>query len=85
MLLVDERELRVLVGGEVANWSFVAPCMIWVILALGRNMGVAGAVAGERTFEGVERGNCCCGGDKRACKGVVEPTLAVRVWENGEG
>lgn len=79
VLLVDERELRVLVGGEVAGWSFVAPCMIWVILALGRNMGVEGAVAGERRFGGVERGNSCCGGDKRACIVVVEPTLAVRV------
>lgn len=72
-------------GGEAANSSFAAPCMIWVTLALGRNMGVAGAVAGERWFEGVERGNSCCGGDKRACRVVVEPTLAVRVWANGDG
>lgn len=79
VLLVDERELRLLVGGEVVNSSFEGPCMIWVIFALGRNMGVAGAVAGERRFEGTERGNGCCGGDKRACIAVMEPTLAVRV------
>ena len=79
VLLVDERELRVLVGGEMVDSSFEGPWMIWVILALGRNMGVVGAVAGEREFEGVERDNGCCGGDKRACIPVMEPTLAVRV------
>lgn len=51
VLLADERELRVLVGGEVAASSFAGPCMIWVIFALGRNAGVAGAVAGESGFE----------------------------------
>jgi hypothetical protein len=85
VLFVDERELRVLVGGEAVASSFVGPWMMWVILALGRNMGVAGAVAGERIFEGVVRGNGCCGGDKRACIFAVEPTLAVRVRGNGEG
>jgi hypothetical protein len=73
------------VGGEVAASSFEAPWMIWVILALGRNTGVAGAVAGERWFEGVKRGDGCCGGDKRACTADIEPTLAVRVWGNGKG
>ncbi len=85
MLLADERELRVLVGGEVVASSFVGPCMIWVIFALGRNTGVAGAVAGERGLKGVWRGNGCCGGDNRPCIVVVESRLAVRVWGNGEG
>jgi len=84
-LLVDERELRVLVGGEAVDSSFVGPWMIWVIFALGRNMGVVGAVIGERILEGVEKANGCCGGDKRVCILVVEPTLAVRVRGNGEG
>src|SRR5258706_6332610 len=48
VLLADERELRVLVGGEVVASSFVGPCMIWVIFALGRNTGVAGLGLGER-------------------------------------
>ena len=51
VLLTDERELRVLVGGEVVASPFAGPCMIWVIFALGRNTGVAGAVAGESGFE----------------------------------
>jgi hypothetical protein len=60
--------------------------MIWVTLALGRNIGIVGVVAGEGAIvEGAEGGNGCCGGDMRPCMLTVEPTLAVRVRGNGEG
>ena len=86
VLRVDERELRVLAGGEMVGSSFAGPGMIWVIFALGRNVGVAGVMAGEGRFEdGETEGDRCCGGEKRACIVVVEPTLAVRVRGNGEG
>ena len=93
MLLVDERELRALVGGEMVDSSLAGPWTIWVIFALGLNMGVVGVMAGEGAFGGVERVRggcgcgcgCGCGGEKRACIPAVEPTLAVRVRGNGEG
>ena len=53
---------------------------MWVIFGLGLNVGVAGMMAGERAFGGVERvqGGCGGGGEKRTCIPGVEPTLAVR-------
>jgi hypothetical protein len=63
VLLVDERELRALVGGEMVGSLLAGPWKIWVIFALGLNMGVAGVMAGEGAFGGVERvkGGCGCG------------------------
>src|ERR1700679_284586 len=62
VLRVDERELRVLAGGEMVGPSFAGPWMIWVIFASGRNMGVAGVMAGEGRFEdGEKEGESCCG------------------------
>jgi len=85
VLLVEERELRVLAGGEVVGSVFPGPWMMWVIFALGLNMGVVGVMTGERVFEGTERGKGCCGGERRVWILAVEPTLAVRAWINGEG
>ena len=62
VLLVDKRELRALVGGEMVDSLLAGPWKVWVIFCLGLNVDVAGVMAGEGAFVGVERVNGGCGG-----------------------
>ena len=61
VLLVDKREPRAPVGGGMVD-SLAGPWKVWVIFCLGLNVDVAGVMAGEGAFVGVERVNGGSGG-----------------------